>query len=298
LYAVGDNGTIVIYDGGWSWSTETAGITKNLNGIWGTADNNVYAVGDGGTILHSSDGGATWNQVGGGLTPANLNGICGTSDNEIWIVGDMVSDRPIVLEYDGSAWSKFPDAGIDQPYQNLKAVWGDSTSGFFAVGDEGTILNYNPYNSARWLAMDSPTAVNLRDVYGTSDGAVFAVGESVLKFGVQQPPVALKWTSKDGWVKMTMDPELMRDLSGVWGGSSDDVYAVGEAESNFMFFMSVSGTVYFAPANNGQFVGGIAGGGEIDLQPNQTLAPPMDIGEPSFPQYRYMAIETYVINMG
>ena len=95
-----------------------------------------------------------------------------------------------------------------------------------------------------------------------------------------------------------MDQEVTRDLNGVWGSSSTDVYAVGATTSNYMFFMSINGTINLQPANLGQFLGGIAGGGNVWLKPNQQLMPSEDTGSPSFPKYRLMVIETYVINMG
>lgn len=97
---------------------------------------------------------------------------------------------------------------------------------------------------------------------------------------------------------MGMDPEMTRALNGVWGSSSGDVYAVGATKGNYMFFMSVNGTIDLQPANNSQFLGGIAGGGDVTLLSNQTLAPSSDVGEPSYPKYRMMVILSYVIIMG
>jgi hypothetical protein len=138
--------------------------------------------------------------------------------------------------------------------------------------------------------MDSNTSVNLRDVWGIPSGnTVFAVGES---------GVALTWTALGGWLEMTMDPQMTRALNGVWGSSSTDVYGVGVTKGNYMFFMSVNGTINLQPANNSQFLGGIAGAGDVTLLSNQTLAPSSDVGEPSYPRFRVMVISSYVITMG
>jgi hypothetical protein len=50
-YAVGANGTIVVYDGAGSWATEPSGVAKTLNGVFGFAPSPTWAVGDSGTIL-------------------------------------------------------------------------------------------------------------------------------------------------------------------------------------------------------------------------------------------------------
>lgn len=39
-------------DGGASWTVELTNAPANLGGVWGSSANDVYAVGDSGTILH------------------------------------------------------------------------------------------------------------------------------------------------------------------------------------------------------------------------------------------------------
>lgn len=51
VYAVGDSGTILRYDGA-SWSAMTSNTTRHLYGVWGLASGEIYAVGQNGTILH------------------------------------------------------------------------------------------------------------------------------------------------------------------------------------------------------------------------------------------------------
>jgi photosystem II stability/assembly factor-like uncharacterized protein len=51
VFAVGDNGTILQYDGT-TWTVVNTKTTTNLRAVWGTSPTNIYAVGDKGTILH------------------------------------------------------------------------------------------------------------------------------------------------------------------------------------------------------------------------------------------------------
>jgi hypothetical protein len=53
VFAVGDSGTILHYDGS-SWSSMTSGTSNDLEGVWGSSGSNVFATGEGGTILHHS----------------------------------------------------------------------------------------------------------------------------------------------------------------------------------------------------------------------------------------------------
>lgn len=50
VYAVGDGGTILKYDG--MWKSDTSPTTQDLYGIWGLPNGHFFAVGAGGTILH------------------------------------------------------------------------------------------------------------------------------------------------------------------------------------------------------------------------------------------------------
>src|SRR5947207_14074353 len=52
IWAVGDSGAIVHYDGS-AWSLiPNSPTTATLHGVWGAAANDVWAVGDSGLILH------------------------------------------------------------------------------------------------------------------------------------------------------------------------------------------------------------------------------------------------------
>lgn len=46
--------------GGFTWEPQSSGVTENLYSILVLSDREVYAVGAVGTIVHSTDGGATW----------------------------------------------------------------------------------------------------------------------------------------------------------------------------------------------------------------------------------------------
>jgi len=51
VYAVGDEGTIIHYDGA-SWSIMPSCVTESLHGVGGNASDNVIIVGGSGTVLH------------------------------------------------------------------------------------------------------------------------------------------------------------------------------------------------------------------------------------------------------
>jgi hypothetical protein len=77
--------------------------------------------------------------------------------------------------------------------------------------------------------MESPTAENLRDVFGFSTGEVFAVGNNgtILRF--------------DGSAWSAMASGTTANLVGVWGSAPDDVFVTGDA-GTFLRFDGASWT--------------------------------------------------------
>ena len=116
-------------------------ISDPLRGVWGTGDNNVYAVGLDGLILRFSGG--QWRRVRDNaadeLPSVFLFGVSGKAGNDIAVVGW----RGTAIRFDGRSWTvEATDSDVD-----LRDVWVDtSTDAAFAVGASGTVLqrDYTP----------------------------------------------------------------------------------------------------------------------------------------------------------
>ena len=104
-----------------------------LNAVWGSAADDVFAVGENGTILHF-DGSAAAPMT----SPTNeaLVDVWGNSGTDVYAVGLSGT----ILHYDGAAWSVMPSPVSD----GLLGVWTASSAEGFAVGDAGTILHGLP----------------------------------------------------------------------------------------------------------------------------------------------------------
>ena len=133
-----------------------------MRGIWGSAHDDIYAVGDSGTILHFD--GDTWSELESGTT-AGLYGVWGSSPTDVYAVGETGT----VLHYDGIAWSEMATGTT----AGLLGVWGSSATDVYAVGETGTILHYD---GVSWSAVESGTDVDLYGVWGSSGTNVYAVG--------------------------------------------------------------------------------------------------------------------------
>jgi hypothetical protein len=228
------------------WKPMQSPTDAQLRSLWVVADNNVYAAGAGGTVIHY-DGTAwstvmpqppttdvlvgiwaresgellvvgangdvhhfaadTWTKVS--PTPlAPLFGIWGTDANDAYVVGDSGN----IFSWTGAAWAPM----TSNTALPLRSVWGTSTSNIVAVGSGGVIQRYNGSN---WGAAPSTplTGLTLRGVW-TSDTKIIAVGNQSTMGGIIATKEAAAWNTQ---LVSTMY------LSSVWGRADDDVYAVG-----------------------------------------------------------------------
>jgi photosystem II stability/assembly factor-like uncharacterized protein len=103
---------------------------NRLWGVWGSGVNDVYAVGENGTILHSADRGQSWQLLASG-TAETLFGIWGSAANDVYVVGD----HGLILHSADSGRTWTPTrVGVGQ---GLRAVWGSSADAVYAAGGNG-----------------------------------------------------------------------------------------------------------------------------------------------------------------
>lgn len=97
------------------WIQQTSGTTNKLNGVFGFASNNIYAVGNSGTILHWN--GIAWSTQTSGTT-ANLMGVQGPDTGHVYVWAD---DNHVYETHDGgTTWVQ-------------KAAVNSGMHGFFAA---------------------------------------------------------------------------------------------------------------------------------------------------------------------
>ena len=200
VFAVGNDGTILHYDGA-SWSPMNSGTTFGLAGVWGSSLNDVFAVGMGGTILHYD--GTSWSPMNSG-TINDLHYVWGASSTDVFVVGRIGT----ILHYDGTSWSPMNSGTTFL----LEGIWGASSTDVFATGISDTILHYD---GTSWSPMNSGTTFGLRDIWGASSTDVFVVGDgsTILHY--------------DGVSWSPMNVETDDQFLGIWGTSSNDIFTVG-----------------------------------------------------------------------
>ena len=189
------------------WAATPSGVTAQLDGVWGSATSDVFAVGRGGTILHYN--GTAWSSMSGAVVGDTLRGVWGSSASDVFAVGR--SGR--VLHFAGSgSWTAM--TGID-PADHLFAVWGSSPRDVFAAGvSSGGVGVVYRYDGTAWSKMTVPAAGSLRGLWGASAGDVWATGAGgiILHYdGASWTTAVAERGDRDGW--------------SIWGGAADAVFA-------------------------------------------------------------------------
>ncbi|MGH9797184.1 MAG: hypothetical protein ACRD5D_03395, partial [Candidatus Polarisedimenticolia bacterium] len=188
-----------------------------------------------------------WEPVGPPVPPGyQIADLWASGPNDVWAVGQVDLLNRAIFHYDGMSWTQVPtvgDRGI------LYSVWGSSPEDIFTVGSEGAIFHFDGID---WKQQDSMVPVHLRGVFGTGPDNVIAVGDAgtVLRYdgmawmpfsspadtqldGVWTGPSCIAIVGAGGGVHidegagwMTLDAPAA-SLTGVWGRSCQDLFAVG-----------------------------------------------------------------------
>ncbi len=204
FYAVGENGTIIHFDGS-IWTTTGKPTEENLYGIWGSSGTDIFAVGDNSTIVRYN--GSWTNITDHGLPAVNLRDVWGSSANDVYAVGE----GGFIAHYDGTTWTQVTHSLTSE---TLHGIWGNASNNYVAVGEEGTILRYN----GSWSKVTPcPTIEDLSEIWGSASNNIYAVGASgtIIHYG------------DSGWEEITSSPTAA-NLRGIWGSSADNIFAVGE----------------------------------------------------------------------
>jgi hypothetical protein len=185
------------------WSDMESGTTSDLYGIWGTGEDNVFAAGKSGTVLHYN--GSSWSPMASSVT-ADLYAIWGSDGNNIFAAGKSGA----IINYDGSSWAPV----VSGTTSDLYAIWGADSTHIFSVGKSGTIIRYD---GSSWTPMASGTTVDLYAIWGADSTHIFATGKSgaILRYD------GSSWTA--------MSSGTTSDLYGIWGVDSTLIYAAGQS---------------------------------------------------------------------
>lgn len=164
-WSVGEEGTILHTTDGSTWAPQTSGVTTDLLAVSFVSTKVGWAVGKGGLILATTDGGTTWTKQKSN-TRHTLEGVAAADATHAYAVGD---DGVIVATTDGMTWTKQAthtstdldaiSTIFDNPprqFYNPNGDWHDA----IAVGSGGLILMTTD-GGTTWTKSTSGTKQNL-----------------------------------------------------------------------------------------------------------------------------------------
>lgn len=201
---------------GWEWENPTP-QGNTLRSVWGSDADNIYAVGDNGTISHFD--GSNWNTHN--PVTAQLNDVWGSGPGAVYAVGgeSNSSSSHIVMFFDGTNWQEI-DVGADQ---RLLSVFGTSDSNVYIGGWNGRLYHYD---GSVWNSANFGTNRHVYGLWGLAPDNIFGVGSKG----------TIRRFNGSTWLHMSVPFEANQyDIFDVWGSDANNVYAVGGVYQNSQY---------------------------------------------------------------
>ena len=151
-----DSASVFVYpDSG--WIVQTSNTSRKLNGVFFLSDGREgWAVGDAGTIVHTTDAGVTW-RTQTSQASANLNGVFFADPDTGWVVGGL--GTVLRTSNRGGTWTRL-QLGFGEII--MTAVHFTNRDTGYVVGSAGAVLR--TVNGGRVWEKQNLTGITLRGV--------------------------------------------------------------------------------------------------------------------------------------
>lgn len=178
--AVGQQGLILIRSGG-EWKKVESGSAERLLSVSVNAKGAAVAVGAFGTVLSSTDGGASWtaikpawDQYAEAGTEPHMYASAIDDNGSITIAGEF----SLILRRDAgtSEWKS-----LNKGDASLFALFIGSNNIGYAVGQNGTVLR-SDNNGDTWTKANAGTNAILLGVHASNDGKVVVTGMREMRY--------------------------------------------------------------------------------------------------------------------
>lgn len=200
LFMVGQGGLIHHSSNGTTFSAQTNADINDLYAVWGSSSTDIYAVGADGTIRHST-GTGTWSGQTSG-TANWLFGVFGLSATKVYTCGD---GGTVLFSTGNGTWSNF-NSGIPSSL-TCYDVWGHSDGGvtkLYVAGHNSSTNDIEIYSSDgtnNWVLDDSFTLNNYVKIAGGLSGVFASCGQNTILALHKNPVLAVHGHSAvDGYL--------------------------------------------------------------------------------------------------
>jgi hypothetical protein len=229
VWAVGNNATVIKWNGSTWQTTGSIGVTQQRFTIWASSANNIYAGGAGtnNALIHYN--GTSWNNitVASNWGSGSVRSIWGSSANSVWITGGPgTSGAARARRFNGSTW-ELKNAGLSATL-SASIVYGIDAGNVWIAGSTGSaattgiVYKWNEAGNT-WNAVlgDGTNYPNLRGVYAADANNVWVVGGE----GLFNPGRIFKWNGTS-WTEQTL-PASTPSLHAIHGSGTNNIWAVG-----------------------------------------------------------------------
>lgn len=238
------------------WTTEYQDPLVELNAVWGSGPNDVYAVGKRGiaTVILHSTGNGQWVEQQGRVN-AFLLTVWGSGPSDIYAGG---SGNALLHSTGDGVWTPqtIPDIGVMQ-------VWGSGPSDiYFTFPNSGGVV-YHSTGNGTWtpITIGDGTSV-ISAMWGTSSSDIrFAGG---IGTNYRTPYVVHGPTNPMTETMPALPDAYLRNIFKIWGSSSSDFYAVGNGPSIYHSDGGGTWTLQSGPTGGGTLLD-VWGSGPNDI---------------------------------
>lgn len=221
IFAVGqvmNSNEVIYHNNGSGWEMMYFGNFGQLDIIWGSASNDIYAGGPW-RILHYD--GETWSEVLLPLNVVHFTEIWGTGRNDVWVFygGDpyALPSRPNgMMHFDGVDWENVESS----TNMALLAAWGASPDTIIAVGAASKIVQYS---GSKWSSVSGGRLWYPVCIWGFDENDIF-IGDTK----------AIYRYSDGELVEFSTVSGLLR-TSDLWGSSPSFLVSVGLGGRIFVY---------------------------------------------------------------
>ncbi len=197
-----------------TWVQVEAPTTAALKGVWGGAADDVWAVGEGGVILHWD--GDLWSETAGPVSE-DIYDIHGTAPTSVWAVGDFDG----ALHWDGSEWSLRDSGLILGP---LYTVWSAGPDLVWAGGkDPGSTYGTSfLWDGAQWTFHQTWS-----DIVVHISGLTISDPAETYVWAVTAEGGLMAWDGGEWGLLPMVGIEITGHIAGLWAAAADDLWLVG-----------------------------------------------------------------------
>lgn len=188
--------------------TAESSAASLINGIWGSAADDVYAVGDGGDIVHST-GDGTWKQQMID-TGSRLTGVWGSGNGDIYV--SVFSN--FLLHSTGDGKWQHQTTALGEVFRD---IWGPSATQIYALVGGGVDVSSGDGNWRNYVTITASAYTTA--IWGASASDVFVATN------YSDAPTVYRLSASGDWTGDRGSPKV--SLADITGSDPNHLYAIG-----------------------------------------------------------------------